>query len=301
MNLLYRIRRIAYIFPPLKTTNSTGSHSSTLLKVKNIPIHNKVFVKLIWGCCIFKSPDVAVALLCVTVFQHTIALWCSSLTVCWPLGPTFASTFPVCYRISSKGWARGSAAYRQHQYCTSWSSVSRIGLMVFLMFDCCILTEPDVSQCDSDQWDSGLCGGTGDDPSAVQSSLCHLCLDVSTLMHWFHCENAKKWLINKELLSVINRNAVVVILAGFLIDKLGNRCKSAYVFSYIYFNLLTLKWWYNHFFFAPLCSRCVSLLFSLCFGLIAVCSRLPLQGISLLAAANAYRPSAVWIRQWISD
>lgn len=109
--------------------------------------------------------------------------------------------------------------------------ISRERLMLFLMFDCCFLTEPDVSQCDGDQRDSGLCGGTGDDPSAVQSSLCHLCLDVSTLMHWFHCENAEKWLINEKLLSVINRNAVVVILAGFLIDKLGNRCKFCFMFS----------------------------------------------------------------------
>lgn len=46
-----------------------------------------------------------------------------------------------------------------------------------------------------------------------------------------HCENAEKWLINEKLLSVINRNAVVVILAGFLIDKLGNRCKFCFMFS----------------------------------------------------------------------
>lgn len=44
-------------------------------------------------------------------------------------------------------------------------------------------TEPHVSQYNSDQWDDRLCFGTGDEPSAVQPSLCYLRLDVSMQTH----------------------------------------------------------------------------------------------------------------------
>lgn len=62
-------------------------------------------------------------------------------------------------------------------------------------------------------------------------------------------------------------------------------------------------WWLmvNWFFFPHLCSWSISLFLSLCFGLIAVCTGLPLQRNSLSAATNAHRPTAVWVRQWISD
>ena len=105
-----------------------------------------------------------------------------------------------------------------------------------------------MSQYDSDQWDSGLCAGTGDEPSAVQSSLCYLRLDVCTHKHW----PAHKLMngLSEErfsyLICSINRNAVVVIIAGFLIDKLGNRCKFIYILYAIPCKQTTAKrtkWW----------------------------------------------------------
>lgn len=102
------------------------------------------------------------------------------------------------------------------------------------------VTEPDMSQYNGDQWDRGLCGGTGDEPSAVQSSLCHLCLDVRIHTHWFcWCLywRISIWeMLQLVLFSLNDRNAVVVIMAGFLIDKLGNRCK---FISVIFFKRVT--------------------------------------------------------------
>lgn len=42
------------------------------------------------------------------------------------------------------------------------------------------LTESDMSQCNSHQWEWGLCVRTGDESSAVQLSLCNRFLDVRT-------------------------------------------------------------------------------------------------------------------------
>lgn len=43
----------------------------------------------------------------------------------------------------------------------------------------------------------------------------------------------------KGLLFCFPRNAVVVIMAGFLIDKLGNRCKLEWIF--FFFNKLSFE------------------------------------------------------------
>lgn len=49
------------------------------------------------------------------------------------------------------------------------------------------VAEPHMSQCNTDQWDCGLCGGPGDESSAVQPALRHICLDVSRSPHWLVC------------------------------------------------------------------------------------------------------------------
>jgi len=92
--------------------------------------------------------------------------------------------------------------------------------------------EPDMFQCNRHQRHRGLCAGPGDEPSAVQSPLRHLCVDVSADAS----PGGRRRLLTTRLqllCSPVNRNAVVVIMAGFLIDKLGNRCKSTQTHGYL--------------------------------------------------------------------
>lgn len=142
---------------------------------------------------------------------------------------------PQCVAGSVPGGKEGQAvAYR-----TYWS------VFIDHFTWCCLSSEPDLSQCNSQQ-DSRLCRGHGHDPPAVQSAFCCPFLGVSSP----HADAS--FLIRgfgeclTRFLGLPIRSVVVTLMSGFLIDKLGNFCKFVGV-------LFTNLWcWFDHNFVPPL-------------------------------------------------
>lgn len=104
----------------------------------------------------------------------------------------------------------------------------------------------------------------------------------------------------------LHRSAVVVVLAGFFIDKFGNGCK----FLHILMNKsaeydarwanYTIQYYYNNT--QPqlfLCRGSIFVLLAVCFWLLALCTGLPLQRNPLPAATHAHRTICFWCGQWL--
>lgn len=104
----------------------------------------------------------------------------------------------------------------------------------------------------------------------------------------------------------LHRSAVVVVLAGFFIDKFGNGCKFLHILMKksaeydAHWTNYAIQYYYNNT--QPqlfLCRGSIFVLLAVCFWLLALCTGLPLQRNPLPAATHAHRTICFWCGQWL--
>lgn len=143
----------------------------------------------------------------------------------------FHSLFSLCGAVLQLHADVWTLLWLRHPQCVTGSvpggeEQQVVATLITVYWPACYLSsEPDLSQCNRSQWDSGLCPGHGDGPPAVQSPICCPFMGVSShtdssclISLFFECFT--------HLLSLLARGVVATLLAGFLIDKLGIICKS---------------------------------------------------------------------------